>query len=504
MSIMDNAAIERIATPDLAGDTLELLGRYGASDDVVFFLGRLVWQGKMIDCVPALMDIACDPERERYARLISIRGAMSVGDAGQKDRLWETIASQPGPLDWDLLGELLEWAAPTMHSVNLLLRTLERVAPFERFKVTGLEQAFHTFVDRLPLMADEIEDHPLGRLIVGLSGFLDREPFVQRGECHVSEEFAWLMPAALHAVDRLVAARSAQALLPAPIAIMRNMPALRHWRSGDFSNYKSSLDKNVPRWPELNDLLYWTSVATHRASLARKNQALVDDWQIAFLGHFWSFGAADFERCLDWVNNRENADDRLVALSRCVQLFIQADRPATWLRSLRAAVEGDQRFESALETALDSKPSPTLQAMEAKDRKWKREREARKRKEEQGRADWVRGLKENPDRVHHPIGLKPGDFSQDQFHLLLSATENRSATNRDDGANWRKLIPEFGEPVARAYRDAAVAHWRVYSPGLRSEGADTSAISYSLVFAMTGLAIETGEDSAFAQTRMSG
>ena len=98
-------------------------------------------------------------------------------------------------------------------------------------------------------------------------------------------------------------------------------------------------------------------------------------------------------------------------------------------------------------------------------------RAAREREETENRADWVRALKENPDRVLHPVGLPPGDFSVDQYHLLLTAQGGRSATDREDGANWRGLIPEFGEPVARAYRDAAVAHWRDYQPVLRSEGA---------------------------------
>ncbi len=228
----------------------------------------------------------------------------------------------------------------------------------------------HAFVDRLPLMADEVEDHPLGCFIEGVNGFLGREPFVQRGECHVSEEFAWLMSPALHAVDRLVAARSAQALSPAPIAIMRNMPALRYWMSDEPSKYKSSLARNVPRWRELNDLLYWSSVGETRARLASKDQPLVDDWQITFVGHFWGFGPEDFERCLGWVRNKENEDDRLVALSRCIQLFIEADRPAAWLAALLAAIQGEASLKMALETRLEPSPSPALQRMEAQDRSW--------------------------------------------------------------------------------------------------------------------------------------
>ena len=496
---MDNSAIERIAASDLAADALALLGKHGSNDDAVFFLGRLVWQGSLAECVPVLANIACDPGRGFYARIAAIRGVMSVGDATQKDGLWEAVTGHPGPLERRLLAELLEWAPATTHGVQLLLRTIEVVAPFERFTPTGLEQTLHAFVDRLPIMVDGAGDNPLGRLVEGFGGFLAREPFIERRECLVSKEFAWLMAPALHAVDRLVAARCASALSSSAIDVLRNMPALHHWQGGDFSDYKLALGENVPRWQELNDLLYWTTVAKARAKLAHTGALLVDDWQVSFSGHFWRFGPGDFERCLDWVRTRRDRDDRQVALSRCVTLYIQANRPAAWLQPLQAAVQGDGVLAAELELRLDSKPSSTIERMDAEQRKWRREREAEKREEERRRADWVRELKNNPDRVLHPVGLKPGEFSRDQYHLLASASGDDLAVRTKSGTDWRRLVPEFGEAVARAYRDAAVSHWRVFRPELRSEGADTGSFPSSLVFAMTGLAIEFGEDSALAQ-----
>lgn len=496
---MDNTAIGRIATPDLTSDALALLERYGSNDDVVFFLGRLVWQGEMKECVPALMDIARDTARGVYARIASVRGVMTVGDAGQKDNLWDTIASQTGLADRRLVAEFLEWAAPTTHSVELLLRTLEHTAPFERFNTTGLERALYTFIDRLPLMVDTAKDQPLGRLIDGLNTFLGREPFIERGECQVSKGFAWLMAPALHAVDRLVAACSARALSVSAIDIMRNMPILHSWRGDTLSDYKLSLGENVPRWRELNDLLYWTTVADFRAKLAKKDQPLTGDWQIGFVGQFWAFGPRDFERCLEWVRTKERSDDRLVALSRCITLYIQADRPLAWLEPLRAAVQGDGRLESALEAGIDPKPSPVLEKIDAERREWKRQSKEWAQEGARNRADWVRGLRENPDRVLHPPGLNPGDFSGNQYRLLATALTDGTATSRVGGDNWRGLIPEFGEAVGRAYRDAAVAHWRAYQPALRSEVADAGSTPYSLIFAMAGLAIEAAEDSAFAQ-----
>ena len=495
---MDNSAIERIATPDLSDEALVLLESHQANDDVVFFIGRLVWQGEMASCAPLLLNIAVDTTRGKYARIAAIRGVMSVGETALKDRLCNAIAADPALLDRSVFAELLDWAQPTITGVELVLRTLEHVMPHERFNATGLGHALHGFINRLPVMANAADAHPLGRLVDGLNQFLEREPYIERGECHVSEEFTWLMPVALHAVDRLVAARSTAALQRSALAVLRNSPALRFWRSGDVDEFKTSLAQNLPRWRELNDLLYWTSIEVCRAQREAKGEVLRDDWQMAYIGHLWDFGPEDFERCLGWITEK-SGDDRFIALSRCIQLYAQADRPSAWLAPLRAAAADDPALTEFLEGRLNPKPDPAMQKMDAEHRRWKRNNDVRDRKQKKDRADWVRMLQANPDRVLHPVGLKPGEFSSDQYHLLSCVIGGGVSTSREDGANWRALIPEFGESVARAFRDAAIAHWRAYRPTLRSEGGDTGSTPYSLIFAMTGLTIEASEDSAFAR-----
>jgi hypothetical protein len=494
MSIMDNTAVARIAAPDLARDVNTLLERLGGNDDVVFFLGRLVWQGGMRDCVPALLAIAIDPARGRYARVASIRAVMTLGDDADKETLWSTIAADPGPLDRVILSELADGAAPSMRSVELLLATVPKLAPKDQFEITGLGRALHSFIDRLPVMADKAEAQPLAALVEGMDALLDTEPYIERRECHVSKAYAWLLAPALHAVDRLVATRARQALGGPSVAVLRKSTASIQ-RGDDTTEYRTSLGENVPRWQELNDVLYWTSVAERRAWLADKGERVTDDWRVSVMGHYWNFGPEDFERCLTWVRERSEPDDRLVALSRCVALYLAAGRPAAWLTELQAATKGEPELAEALVARINPKPSRDVEEWEAEHREWKRKRDEEDREDDERRAQWIAELKADPDRVRHPANVKPGEWSSDQYHLLLSES---GGDDEERGANWRSLIPEFGDEVALAYRDAAVAFWRTYSPPMRSEGADTSGIPYVLLFAMAGLAIEARETPAFA------
>ena len=124
-------------------------------------------------------------------------------------------------------------------------------------------------------------------------------------------------------------------------------------------------------------------------------------------------------------------------------------------------------------------------------------RKRRKEREKQARDTWIAELRANPDRVRNPPNLKPGEWTNDQYWLMLELQRRRSAKDRSECANWQALIPDFGEAVAHAYRDAAVNHWRHYLPTLQSEGAQSNSTPYSLIFAMAGLEIEATENPEF-------
>ncbi len=269
----------------------------------------------------------------------------------------------------------------------------------------------------------------------------------------------------------------------------------RAGRGDDTTEYRTALADNVPRWRALNDLLYWASVAERRAWLAEKGERVTDDWRFSYMGHYWQFGPVDFARCLAWVRERPEHDNRLVAISRCLAIFFENDRPAAWRAELEAAAAAEPSLPTRSTRGSTPSPHPQIEEMEAKHRAWKRKRDAEEREAEAERAAWIADLKADPSASAIPAKAKPGEWSGDQYSLMLSVPGN-SDTER--GADWRGLIPKFGEAVAVAYRDAAVAFWRTYTPKLRSEGADTSGTPYILLFAMAGLAIEARETPDFA------
>jgi hypothetical protein len=493
----DNSAIARIADSDLSGEALRLIKAYRDNDDAIFFLGRLVWQGEMAACVPALSPIAADPARNIYARIAATRAVMTCGTRDQRDYLWSQLIKSSDRLSRQLIAEVLEDADADITSVDFLLSSIKKLEVYEPYETFGLCKALHVFVDRLPLSAATVILEPLVAMVGGLNDYLDCEPYIEHRECQVSEEFLWLLGPATHAVERLVSVRSEAALSSAAASVMLKIPAARLWRGEDFDDYKSNLNELVPAWERLNDALFWQSVEEARGKLEKsKSERLVDDWPVQWVGHFWIFGANRFHDVLSFVATRDFLDDKLIALSLANRIFNQADRPNDWLSKLKQAANGNPELEARLEFLLNPIKSQTEIDWEEKDIQ---RSEKRKRQDEErisNRTEWIERLKAAPNIVRHPPGLKVGEISRDQYRLLSEIMGEGLRTTRG-GGNWKMLTAEFGESVAIAYRDACIALWRNFIPGLRSEGHDDTSIPYALILAMEGLEIESSELDGF-------
>lgn len=489
----DNSALARIAAADLTGRTLALIDQYPDNDEVLFFLGRLIWQGAMSGCVPRLITVAADPARGIYVRIAATLAVASCGNEEQRTRMWDLLLAADEEIPREVLAELIKCAPAGATMIPKLLKSIDKLPPHEPFNMTGLASAIHGIVDSLPLPGD---GQSLGVLINGLDRLLNRPPAIRPGSCDISQEFSWLLGPATHAVERLIEARINLAFDACALAILRTAPSARDWRDQGIDDRKDRLWELVPSWPELNDALFWSTAEATRTALELEGKVLNDDWPLQWPKHYWNFGSEDFPRVLEWVRARALDDDRLLALSLAYRIYRQSEQPAEWLDQLRDSVAGEAGLVARLDELTDRATSREVLEWQRQQEERERRLESRRKEEAQARSDWIAGLKADPGRVRHPPGLAPTELSGDQYWLLREI-EDDERTSRSLGANWQALAKDFGEDVARAYRDAAKAHWRHSRPELRSEGGDTNSVAYSLIFGLAGIAIEVEEVDQF-------
>jgi hypothetical protein len=496
----DNTAISRIASSDLSEEASRLINVHGANDDAIFFLGRLVWQGEMRDCVANLISIANDSSRGIYARIASVRAAMTCGSQSEKQALMSGLRECKAELPRELLAELVDNLEPSTDSVEQALVLIKLLPPYEEYSTSGLTDALNRFVERLPMNGDRQE---LSQLTEGLYRFLQEPPFIEARECEVSEESAWLLSPAIRAVERLVEARSSQAFSKTTISIMFMVPVLRMYRDSDIRRTKDKLHALVPAWPELNDAVYWASIKQeNNRRLQTSGEPLSHDGPICWPFHFWEFNLEGLSRLLDYIRSRALTEsERKVALSTAFRVYTQAERPASVLESLRTAAASSASLQKELELFLNPPVSEAMQRYERQGAEFSLKQEKREQREKRGREARIAELLANPERVRNHPGIPPGKSTNEQVWLLHEIQGSGIKTSRSDGSNWQSLFPDFGEEVALAFRDAAVHFWREYAPTLQSElGVRDNSVPHEVILAMIGLEIEATETEGFPQS----
>lgn len=490
----DNTSIARIAQSDLACDTLELINRHFNSDKAIFFLARLSWQGNMKEPAERLFVVAVDSNRGIWARIASARAVMTSASFETRQRLWSSLIESPSHLPRRLLAELIDNSPANDETARLVIGAIARLEGWQRFETTGLSLAIHRLVDQMPLFGDRAKSQPLQTLIEGFNYFLSGRGSVESENVQIPAPYRWLLAPALHCAAKLISGRAAVCLGEPILSILNIAGAPRSIDDLDDGKHKQELIVLIPKWPELNDLLFWRAITNRRAELEAQGQRLTSEWQVMLLQPFWGFDEASFERTVEWIGSRETADDRMVALSRTFRTYVENERPKPWLRRLKMAVSGDPQLEEALNQFLHPPKLPDRENWRKVRKSSERRAAARKRTEALQRAKFIAYVIAHPDEISNPPGRAPGELSNAQFNLFRMIEGDDPGLSTTRGAVWRKLIPEFGEVVAEAYREGAMRHWRAYQPGLPSEGAKINSISAALIFAMAGLEIEAGED----------
>ena len=493
-SVDDRSSLVRIANHALSSDARQFIDNYFSNDKAIYFLSRLVWQGKMSNCVDPLLGIVRNSSRDLAARRSSALAVMACGSVEQKTSLWQSLNDIKDKMPHELLEILIREATP--ESVEKLLISLGKLVIPPRTNSFLLGSTLHIYIDRL---AAGGYLGALNQLIEGLNGYLeqqlDRDP-----ECRISNEFCWLSEFALHAVEQIINLwGDTDPPCERVLGILLNASPYRSSNNGmkEYSFYSENLESLIPRRAALNDALYWASIERKRAAWAETGEVL-NDWPVAYDVRYWAFDANSFPRLIEYIESRSNPDDKIIALRRAFFVYRKARAPNQLLTSLQAAVAANQLLREELELLLNPPISESARQYQSLFHEISRERDETQLQMDQERSSWMAHVRANPDRIGNRLGINQGDITNDIAGLMHELKQMYEADGFcADYADWKLLMPDFGEPVALAYRAAAINHWRIYRSALRSEGIQARNHTYSLSFAMAGLEIEAAEIDGF-------
>ncbi|GEA69359.1 hypothetical protein PA3_35170 [Acinetobacter pittii] len=487
-SMRDNDSISKIVNFDFEEEVLSFINKYFKNEGVIIFLGKIVWQAKLKNCISLLKPIALDQSRDIYSRRISIRAIMAYASRIEKTELWTKLNEGEETLNRQLIAELVEGIESDKEMVDLLILSLKKSSDYKKYDFTGLNEKLEKFVKNC-------DEELNSKLLAGIVELMNTEPFYERKECQISKKYAWLLKTAYRIIENLVESRSQLALEISTLELLINSTALEYHSEYSDRDEQNKLKSLVPEWYEFNDKLYWHSIALVRQYEQKK---VTDDWRVACFDHFWKFNIKDFERLLGFIDIKELMDDKLIALNRAFMIYHQNDKPEWMLEKFKTICSIYPALSIHLETLINPIISDSQKKHEEKMQRRRLKQEEEKLKNTKARLNWIKSLKDNPERLSNSSYLLKGELTNDCYWLMNECIFGKDSADREDYTNWETLISEFGFQVASAYREAAMKFWRIYTPKLHSE--EPLAINstpYAVIFGLTGLQIESKEDKNF-------
>jgi hypothetical protein len=489
-SLADFAAIQRFAAPDLTDALRRLVRKHRANGDIVYFLMRMVWQGRLKDALPEVMDVASSPSADYASRIAGFRAAAEVGTAQDMASIRKAFAEDSDALDRKCMADLVSHILhPDEQTLQWLLDCIPRLAEYKEFGGTGLSREIASFFERAPMAL-------LGRALAPLHELLTSPPAVEPGYCEISTRYQWLHLATTVAMRRLIDARDALVLTPIPLAVLHllQVGGLYSVRAAELR--RLGLAEAVQQWPELKWALFWHVIAHERKNGEAKSERVVDDRVALATSPFLSFDDSDFDTAVRAVSERTIADDQLVALSLAFRLYMLTNRQRGHMAQLKKAIGGDDVLKARLaELMKPPKKSEALKRMERDSARWSRCAAAQREREEKARLEAPSRLEAQLNTLRDPGFDDPSAVSRSQYYLynrMRELVENKGGIGWTK-YNWRALEREFGTKTPRAFRDGMVRFWRNHAPKLVSEGAAVNAIPLADLFGLAGLTIEAAE-----------
>ena len=492
----DRSVVQRFAKPDLTDDVRELISKYANNDYLTQFLLHMVWLGQLEGLKQEVMELALTPTTEKYVRATAFRAIYAIGTDEEQENVRQSFLEEASELRREWLTDLIEGVKPSEETISWLLACLKKSEFNEDYRFDRLAHRVTEFVR-------STDAELLPRLIADFNGLLNQPPMIEGRLCEVSEKYQGLLGPASKAVERLILNRHPASLGSDSLDVLDKLAMAHGYLRYGVGNTMPEFSELVPEWPELNRDLFWFGVRRARRAMNKKDNERLTRYRQAFvLSSFWQFEVDDFEYVAHEISGRDFIDDKLVALSLAFVLYVEARRPRAWREKLKKLVReiNNAELSDRLKTYLKPPPqSEETRRWKKQTAKWKRQGEADQIQEAKILADNKKWFNDNLEGARNELSDKPGVMTKPMYYLYEQIRDMESSSEQNTKHSWKTLIPEYGEDVARFYRDGAVSFWLHYKPKFRSEGASTTHMHPDVTIGLTGLGIEACENKNWTE-----
>ncbi|MCA8994589.1 MAG: hypothetical protein KDA88_21605 [Planctomycetaceae bacterium] len=482
---IDRAALIRFSHPDLVPSIRDLLHKYRKHSEVLDTLLLLIQHGVLKELLPEVMDICKADRIEEYTRVFAIRAMAAIGTSDDRMHCVESLLKPERVLEGAVFAELVRSFGPEVMNVVQVTGMLSRFS----FPDGPLSWNLALALEEYALQSDH-EDCPT--FVGSLVKLLKQEPYCN-DHCRISKEYDWLVKSMMRATEKLLREKHDSALQDSIVDFVALFCEYEQYGSGGHVEHE--LKTLIADFEAFNRKLFWRTVEYARAKATGSGRRIQYSWQVRQVNPYWQFDAAQFSKIVTEIGDRTLADDKLMALSLAFDLYRQADRPRSWYRKLRTAVNGDPELHQRLQEFFHPQPiSEVEKGFRKQEAQFKRQRIAHEESEKKRNAEWRDYLARNVEKLCDVSTARDGEVQKGQWYLLEELRRNQRNRSRWGLGHWRELIPQHGIDVATAFKDGLTNYWRHYKPKIRSEGIkNPNSVPWAISVALSGINIEFQE-----------
>lgn len=490
---LDPDSVRRFAKSDLAAVIRTLWSKHRSHDESRKLLLRLIWFGRIRDCLNIAQEALRDFKADSYDQIMAGRALLVTADLGVVRQYAASILKDIESLDQEVLWDAIDNLFPEHIHVPDLLRAIA-ISPMSNAAVsTSFRWQGPALVRRITSPAD-IEAMVAGLMTqIGVAEDTESGP----GDDLDDDPLASALDVANF---RLLAMSPPDDVSDLSIDAAARVGRRRLLGRRGYYDREHDAGAELRRSGPRRRRALWRLVETASSKRAPSDPDIEHPYQIDHLG--WSLGleADDIGWLLDDACARPTPQQRALAIRYALLIWQNGGRDPDLKERIWQATGSEPALLTICEDWIRppkvSAPSQATQRYEAR-----RAKDAAERAEFDDRwRELIAKLQADPGQIKDLPPATATSIDERVYHLwnlLSSATDDHS---RYSIASVAPLEAIAGARVASALCEALSRHWRTWEPALQSSRnpSAANAVSYADMMGIAGLSLEAGRDPLWA------
>ena len=457
---LDIDSLKRFSRPDLAQIVRKLWSAHVAHPDARRLLLRVIWLGKIKKCADLAEAAVFGSDRDGRLAVFAGRAMMTTADYAARKRYADFVKTNCAALSTTVVWGALEEMAPLHLGVDDVLIILSSVDVTDCDGGLGLDWHGPKLVERISSRTD------LERLVLGLLSQLGGTVAAgDREETAREKAYFPMVAAATQKLLELCPDNDAPvAALDAAVRIGERARISRAKRKnrGDLT---AELQKSATR----RRLAFWRfaeRLAGHRMLGSRPINSA---WDLQMLGFSISLETEDIDWLLADAPSRQLPNERRLAINSVMMIRRDEKLSDDVLDRIRAVAASDSAMTEALNSWIKPPPKTAEFARSERRREEIQRRNAVERAaQDKSWVDFAADLRADPALMRKLRPTSAEGVDGKLFHLWDLLSRVVDSDHRYAIESVEPLKPMIGAEATEGFRVGLIAHWRAWSPWLRS------------------------------------